>query len=55
MNIAPQELKGKVVKDCYQDWKGRVVIEFEDGAKIEIVHSERNVKGHEVSVPIIII
>jgi hypothetical protein len=48
-------IKGKTVKDCFQDWKGRVVIEFNDGTKIEIAHQETNVKGHEISVPIIII
>lgn len=56
MNVAPQELKGKVIKDCYQDRDGRVVIEFDDGTKIEIVHEEKSgfYIGHEISIPIII-
>lgn len=56
MNVAPQELKGKVIKDCYQDWNGKVVIEFADGTKIEIVHEEKHnyYAGDEISIPIII-
>lgn len=54
MNILPQQLIGKIVKDCYQTWNGDVVIEFSDGTKIKIDHKESHTRGHEVSIPIII-
>lgn len=57
MNVSPQQLIGKIVKDCYQDWSGKVVIEFTDGTKIAIVHEDKSgfYTGHEISIPIIVI
>lgn len=55
MNILPQQLIGKTVKDCYQDYNGEVIIEFTDGTKIKVVYEE-NLKytGSEVSIHVII-
>jgi len=51
MNILPQQLIGKTVKDCYQDFSGQVIIEFTDGTKIKILYEDtRSDKGQEVSI-----
>ena len=57
MNILPQQLIGKVVKDCYQDHNGEVVIEFTDGTKIKVVYEDSyhsNKGGNEVSIHVIV-
>lgn len=55
MNILPQQLKGKIVEDCYQDWNGDVVIVFTDGTKIEIVYNDNGKgTGKEISIPVIV-
>lgn len=51
MNILPQQLIGKVVKDCYQDRDGDVVIEFTDGTKVQLIHYESK---DEVYIPTIL-
>lgn len=57
MNILPQQLIGKVVKDCYQDYNGEVIIEFTDGTKIKVVYEDiyhNNKGGNEVSIHVIV-
>jgi len=36
MNILPQELKGKVIADCYPIGYGLAIIEFTDGTKLKV-------------------
>jgi len=45
MNILPQQLKGKTIKDCYLSDTYEVTIEFTDGTKIKIVSERTEVRG----------
>lgn len=45
MNIIPQQLIGKTVKDCYMSDRYTVTIEFTDGTKIKIGSENIEIRG----------
>lgn len=47
MNIIPQQLIGKTIKDCFLSDEREVTIEFTDGTKIKINSEQMTVRGKE--------